>query len=87
MEKLTLYDWLYLYASEGYTEKTHHVYSRQALQLYNDGFTIQRIGDVEGYPEQHNLWIDWSNPEPGTVAYKLFLIAQAAKQSSQESSK
>lgn len=79
-EHYSLYEWIMMYANNGHTRKVHNLYMRHVIKLVKDGFAVQLISKVVGFPNQYNCSIDWSEAVEGTPAYSYLKIAEQNKE-------
>lgn len=77
MNRPTLYDFMKSHAKEGHTSITFNLYARKERQLLNEGFSVQRLGPVEDYPQQHKCKVGWSYAVEGTIARRFLELAAA----------
>lgn len=77
MNRPTLYDFMESHAKEGHTSINFNLYPRRERQFLNEGFSVQRLGPVKDYPQQHVCKVDWTYAVPGTTAYKFLEFAAA----------
>lgn len=78
MNKPTLYDFIESHAKKGFTDIKLNLYPRKERQLLNDGFSIQRLGTVKDYPNQHLCKVGWTYAYvEGTVAHRFLELAAA----------
>ena len=78
MNRPSLYDFMESHAVKGFTEILLHLYPKQERKLLNDGFSIERLESVEGYPQQHLCKVGWACPAKETYAYEFFELATVA---------
>ena len=78
MNRPTLYDSISSRARSGHTSIILNLYAKKVRQLLNEGFSVQLLGPVEGYPQQHRCKVDWAYAVEGTVARRFFDLAVTA---------
>lgn len=71
MEKLTFRDRMMLQAESGNVTTRLNLYKKQMWTLVDEGYTVQRIAAVDGYPDQTRYLISWKDAIEGTQAYEL----------------
>lgn len=79
MNRPTLYDFMKSHASEGLTSINLNLYSRKERQLLNEGFSVQRLGPVEDYPQQHLCKVSWAYAVEGTIARRFLDVAASVR--------
>lgn len=75
MTRLTLHDFIESHAKEGHTSINFNLYPKKERQFLNEGFSVQRIGPVENYPQQHLCKVTWTYAVEGTIAHKYLELA------------
>ena len=78
MNRPTVYDFMESHAKNGHTDLKLNLYPRKERELLNGGFSVQRLGPVEGYPHQHKCKVGWADAVEGTVARRFWDIAVTA---------
>lgn len=75
MNRPTLYDFMESHAKVGHTSINFNLYPRKERQLLNEGFSVQRLGPVKDYPQQHLCKVTWTYAVEGTLARKYLELA------------
>lgn len=75
MTRPTLYDFMESHSKEGHTDINFNLYPRKERQFLNEGFSVQRLGPVKDYPQQHICKVSWACAAEGTVARKYLELA------------
>jgi len=75
MNTPTLYDFMESHAKKGHLSINFNLYPRKERQLLNEGFSVQRLGSVKGYPQQHLCKVSWACSVEGTIARKYLELA------------
>lgn len=74
MEKKSVLEWLEMYAEAGLKSANRRLWQAEISRLENMGFTIK--AKPTNRRSEFYCTIDWRNPEDGTIAKKMFEIAE-----------
>ena len=75
MDRMTVYDRLVMYASDGLVGCALNLYERQIEKLVREGLAVQRGLPVAGWKGQYRCQIGWRYAVPNTTAWHLLQLA------------
>lgn len=75
MDNPDIYDFITNKADEGRAGMHLKLYPKQEQKLIKDGFSVQRLAKTQKNSHRHDCSVDWSMAAPGTIAYKMLLMA------------
>lgn len=80
MEKMTVLNWLEMYAEAGYTETSRWLQSKEITKPEEAGFKVDRLRQTRRY--EFYCKIDWKQPNTdapkGYIAQNMLEISQKA---------
>lgn len=84
MDRMTVFDRLEMYASDGLVGCELNLYERQIEKVVREGIAVQRGLPVAGWKGQYRCWLGWRYAVPGTTAWHLLQLAAGCNESLQD---
>ena len=75
MDRLTVYDRLEMYASDGLVGCELNLYERQIEKLVREGLAVQRGLPIAGWKGQYRCRVGWRYAVPNTTAWNLLQLS------------
>ena len=75
MDRLTVYDRLEMYASDGFVGCELNLYERQIEKLVREGLAVQRGLPIAGWKGQYRCRVGWRYAVPNTTAWSLLQLS------------
>ena len=75
MDRISVFDRLEMYASDGLVGCTLNLYKRQIVKLVKEGLAVQKGLPVAGWKGQYHCMIGWRYAVPHTTAWHLLQLA------------
>ncbi len=84
MDRMTVFDRLEMYASDGLVGCELNLYERQIEKVVREGIAVQRGLPVAGWKGQYRCRLGWRYAVPGTTAWHLLQLAAGCNESLQD---
>ena len=84
MDRMTVFDRLEMYASDGLVGCELNLYERQIEKVVREGIAVQRGLPVAGWKGQSRCRLGWRYAVPGTTAWHLLQLAAGCNESLQD---
>ena len=84
MDRMTVFDRLEMYASDGLVGCELNLYERQIEKVVREGIAVQRGLPVAGWKGQYRCRLGWRYAVPGTTAWHLLQFAAGCNESLQD---
>ena len=84
MDRMTVFDRLEMYASDGLVWCELNLYERQIEKVVREGIAVQRGLPVAGWKGQYRCRLGWRYAVPGTTAWHLLQLAAGCNESLQD---
>ena len=84
MDRMTVFDRLEMYASDGLVGCELNLYERQIEKVVREGIAVQRGLPVAGWKGQYRCRLGWRCAVPGTTAWHLLQLAADCNESLQD---